>query len=101
MELQRVIQYSDLFPEEGNNLPDVQSFIRGLRREDLCTITAKMMARIAEKPFFDVALDPRRGEFDMLRFFLSYKDSDFTQDIINRHAAAAMIYLIHFFILFT
>lgn len=61
MELQRVIQYRDLFPEEGNNLPDVQSFIRGLRREDLCTITANMMARIAGKPFFDVALDPRRG----------------------------------------
>lgn len=88
MELQRVIQYSDLFPEEGNNLPDVQSFIRGLRREDLCTITANMMARIAGKPFFDVALDPRRGEFDMLRFFLSDKDSDFTQDIINRYTAA-------------
>lgn len=69
MELQQVIQYRDLFPEEGNNLPDVQSFIRGLRREDLCTITANMMARIAGKPFFDVALDPRRGEFDMLQFF--------------------------------
>ena len=88
MKLKRVIQYSDLYPEESDNLPDAQSFIKGLRREDLCTITANMMTRLNGMPFYDPALDPRKEEYDFVRFFLSVRDPIFTQDVINRHAAA-------------
>lgn len=88
MELKRVIQYSDIYPETEGNLPDAQSFIKGLRREDLCIITANMMTRLNGMPFFDATLDPRKNEYDFVRFFLSDRDPVFTQDVINRHAAA-------------
>ena len=88
MEIKRVIQYSDLYPEEMGNLPDAQSFIKGLRREDLCIITANMMTRINGMPFFDPALDPKKDEYDFVRFFLSDRDPVFKQDVINRHAVA-------------
>lgn len=88
MKLKRVIQYSDLYPEEVGNLPDAQSFIKGLRREDLCNITANMMTRLNGMPFYDPALDPRKNEYDFVGFFLSNRDPVFTQDIIKRHEAA-------------
>lgn len=88
MKIKRVIQYSDLFPEQANNLPDVRTFIKGLNREDLCTITANMVSRLNGMPFFDNTLDPGNNEYDFVRFFLSDRDIVFTQDIINRHTAA-------------
>ena len=88
MELKRVIQYSDLFPEQAGNLPDERSLVKGLKRESLCTITANMVQRLNGMPFFDNSLDPRREEFDFVRFFLSDKDPAYTQEIVNRHAAA-------------
>ena len=88
MKLKRVIQYSDLYPEESGNLPDAQSFIKGLRREYLCNLTANMMKRLNGMPFYDASLDPRKEEYDFVRFFLSVRDPVFTQDVINRHAAA-------------
>ncbi len=39
-------------------------------------------------PFFDPTLDPRKNEYDFVRFFLSDRDPVFTQDVINRHAVA-------------
>lgn len=88
MELKRIIQYSDLFPEDSGNLPDAKSLIKGLTREDLCTITANMVQRLNGMPFFDNNLDPRKEEYDFVRFFLSDKDPVYTQEIIDRHAAA-------------
>ena len=88
MILQRVIQYSDLYPEEAENLPDVRAFLGGLRRKDLCTITANMVQRIVGKPFFDNNLDPREEEYDGVRFFLSSRDPAFVQDVINRYTVA-------------
>ena len=88
MELKRVIQYSDLFPEQAGNLPDERSLVKGLKRESLCTITANMVQRLNGMPFFDNSLDPRREEFDFVRFFLSDKDPAYTQEIVNRHAVA-------------
>ena len=74
MKIKRVIQYSDLYPEEVGNLPDAQSFIKGLRREDLCNITANMMTRLNGMPFYDPALDPRKNEYDFVGFFLPNRD---------------------------
>ena len=88
MEIKRVIQYSDLYPEQADNLPDAQEFIKGLRREDLCTITANMVSRLSGMPFYDFNFDPRKNEFDFVRFFLSDHDPVFTQDVINRHSVA-------------
>ena len=88
MRLMRVIQYSDLYPEEAGNLPKVTRLIKGLTRESLCTITANMVQRINGMPFFDNNLDPRRSEYDFVRFFLSDKDPFFVQDVIKRHAVA-------------
>ena len=88
MELKRVIQYSDLFPEQTGNLPDERSLIKGLKRESLCTVTANMVQRLNGMPFFDNNLDPRKEEYDFVRFFLSDKDPVYTQEIIDRHAAA-------------
>lgn len=39
-------------------------------------------------PFFDPALDPRKNEYDFVRFFISDRDPVFAQDIINRHKVA-------------
>ena len=88
MEIKRVIQYSDLYPEQADNLPDAQVFIKGLKREDLCTLTANMVSRLNGMPFFDNSLDPRNNEYDFVRFYLSDRDPEFTQDVINRHSAA-------------
>lgn len=88
MILERVIQYSDLYPEEAEILPDARSLMVGLRRKDLCTITANMVQRIVGKPFFDNNLDPREDEYDCVRFFLSGRDPVFLQDVINRYAVA-------------
>jgi hypothetical protein len=88
MEIKRVIQYSDLYPEQADNLPDAQEFIKGLRREDLCTLTANMVSRLSGMPFYDFNFNPRKNEFDFVRFFLSDCDPVFTQDVINRHSAA-------------
>lgn len=88
MELKRIIQYSDLFPEQAGNLPDERSLVKGLKREGLCTITANMVQQLNGMPFFDNSLDPRKEEYDFVRFFLSGKDPSYTQEIVNRHAAA-------------
>ena len=88
MELKRVIQYSDLFPEQAGNLPDERSLIKGLKRESLCTVTANMVQRLNGMPFFDNNLDPRKDEYDFVRFFLSDNNPVYTQEIIDRHAAA-------------
>lgn len=88
MELKRVIQYSDLYPEEADNLPKAKDFVKGLRREDLCTITANMVQRLSKMPFLDNNLDPDKGEYDFVRFFLSGRIPEFTQDVLNRHAIA-------------
>lgn len=89
MKIKRVIQYSDLYPEQADDLPDARIFIKGLKREDLCTLTANMVSRLNGMPFFDNSLDPRKNEYDFVRFFLSDRDPVFTQDVINRHYAAA------------
>lgn len=88
MELKRVIQYSDLYPEEANALPDAQHFIHGIRREALCTLTTNLVTRLNGKPFFDVKLDPNKKEYDFVSFFYSGRDPEFTQDVLNRHAIA-------------
>lgn len=91
MELLRVIQYSDLYPEEASNLPDAKSFIRGLTRDDLCTITANMVQRISARPFFDSKLDPRNGEYDFVRFFLSAASSSYIKELIDRYTKACKL----------
>lgn len=88
MKLQRVIQYSDLFPEEADHLPNAKDFVKGLRREDLCTITANMVQKLSKMPFFDNNLDPGKGEYDFVRFFLSGRIPEFTQEVLNRHDIA-------------
>lgn len=88
MELKRVIQYSDLFPEQTGNLPDERSLVKGLKRESLCTITANMVQRLNGVPFYDNNRDPGKEEFDFVSFFLSDKDPIYTQEIKDRHAAA-------------
>lgn len=70
-------------------MPDARIFIKGLKREDLCTLTANMVSRLSGMPFFDNSLDPRKNEYDFVRFFLSDRDPAFTQDVINRHYVAA------------
>lgn len=86
MDLARVIQYTDIFPEQIDNLPDVESLIVGINRAHLCTMTANMFSRLVEQPFFDNDLDPRRDEFDYLRFFLSGHNPEFLQDVVNRYS---------------
>ena len=86
MDLARVIQYTDIFPEQKDNLPDVESLIVGINRTHLCTMTANMFSRLVEKPFFDNDLDPRKEEFDYLRFFLSGQNAEFLQDVVNRYS---------------
>lgn len=88
MKLQRVIQYSDLHPEQAGSLPDVRKLIKGLSRNNLCTVTANMVQRIVGKPFFDNNLDPRLDEYDYVRFFLSDRDPAFLRDIMNRYTFA-------------
>lgn len=88
MILQRVIQYSDLYPDQSGSLPDVRQLIKGLGREELCTVTANMVQRIVGKPFFDNKLDPGLDEYDYVRFFLSDRDPFFLRDILSRYAFA-------------
>lgn len=88
MELQRVIQYSDLYPEDAGNLPDAKPLIKGLTREDLCTITANMVQRISGKPFWNENLNPEKGEYDFVSFFFSPQSRDFSQQLVERYDAA-------------
>ena len=88
MELRRVIQYSDLYPEDAYNLPDAKSFIKGLTRDDLCSITANMVQRISESPFYDSKLDPKNNEYDFVSFFLSRNSSNYRKELIDRYNKA-------------
>ncbi len=85
MDLVRVIQYTDIFPEDRDRLPEVETLIKGINRAHLCTMTTNMLSRLVEQPFFDNDLDPRKEEFDYVRFFLSGKNAAFIQDIVERY----------------
>lgn len=85
MDLARVIQYTDIFPEQKDNLPDVEKLIVGINRAHLCTMTANMFSRLVEQRFFDNDLDSRKEEFDYLRFFLSGQNAEFLQDAVSRY----------------
>lgn len=84
----RVIHYSDLFPEQVGNKPDVRELIKGISRENLCSITVNMMLRIVGKPFYEKSLDNCSGSYDYIRFFLSKENADFLQDVKLRYAMA-------------
>ena len=91
MEIIRVIQYSDLYPEDASNLPDAKSLVKGLTRDDLCTITANMVQRISARPFLDSKLDPRNDEYDFVRFFLSSASSSYIEDLLDRYTKACKL----------
>ena len=82
MKIARVIQYTDVYPD--HNAPNLSDLIQSINREHLCTVTSNMFNRLVEQPFFDNDLDPRREEFDYIRFFLSRNSAAFTQDAIHR-----------------
>ena len=84
MDIARVVQYTDIFPEQIGALPEIGKLISGINRSHLCTITANMSSRLVEQPFFDNRLDPGKEEFDCVRFFLSGKNPAFTRDVLNR-----------------
>lgn len=81
----RVIEYTDIFPEEQNNLPDVRALISGINREHLVNLTSNMMSRLNGKEFYDADLDPTEGNVDFIRFFLSIANKPFIENIISRY----------------
>lgn len=85
MELVRVIEYSDIFPEEGQKKPAIENLIQGINRKHLCTLVANMSNRLVGKPFLDNNFDPRREEFDCVHFFLSPQNQQFIQEVLNRY----------------
>lgn len=84
MDIARVVQYTDIFPERRGTLQEIGKLISGMNRSHLCTITANMSSRLVEQPFFDNRMNPDKEEFDYVRFFLSGKNQAFTQDVLNR-----------------
>lgn len=82
MKIARVVQYSDIYPEQI--APNVNNLIQSINREHLCTVTSNMFNRLVEQPFFNIDLDPSRGEFDYIRFFLSGNSAVFLQDAVKR-----------------
>lgn len=87
MAVARVVQYTDLYPEQRDNLPKVEDLINGINRAHLCTMTSNMFTRLVEQPFFDNDLNPDNEEFDYIRFFLSYNNPSFTQEAVSRYKA--------------
>lgn len=87
MAVARVVQYTDLYPEQRDNLPKVEDLISGINRAHLCTMTSNMFTRLVEQPFFDNDLNPDNEEFDYIRFFLSYNNPSFTQEAVSRYKA--------------
>ncbi len=85
MPIARVVQYSDIYPEQKDNLPKVEDLICGINRAHLCTMTSNMFDRLVEQPFYDNDLDPRNEEFDYIRFFLSHNNPSFIQKAVNRY----------------
>ena len=84
MLLARVVEYTDIFPEDEGNLPDVKTLISGINRRHLVTLTSNMMSRLIERPFFDADLEPTTEVTDFVRFFLSGVNSDFLRDVVHR-----------------
>ena len=87
MVIARVVQYSDIYPEQKDNLPKVGDIISGINRAHLCTMTSNMFDRLVEQPFYDNELNPAEEEFDYIRFFLSHNNSSFIQEAVNRYRA--------------
>ena len=87
MAVARVVQYTDLYPEQRDNLPKVEDLISGSNRAHLCTMISNMFTRLVEQPFFDNDLNPDNEEFDYIRFFLSYNNPSFTQEAVSRYKA--------------
>ena len=90
MEFARIIEYSDIFPEDYR--PDFSELIQGVNRKHLCILVSNMSNRLVGKPFFDNNLDPRKKEFDCIRFFLSGNNPEFFEyvrlrfdDLKNRY----------------
>ena len=84
MDIARIVQYTDIYPEQRCNLPEIDKLLGGINRPHLCTITANMSSRLVEQPFFDNTLDPNNDEYDYVRFFLSRENPAYTKDVIDR-----------------
>ena len=97
MELVRVIEYSDIFPEEGQKKPAIENLIQGINRKHLCTLVANMFNRLVGKPFFDNNLDPRREEFDCVHFFLSPQNQQFIQEVLKRQLIKSICLFVYLF----
>ena len=84
-EVVRVIQFSDLFPEQTHETPKVSTLLQGIDRESLCVLTGNMMSRLSGMPFFDSQLSFQDEKRDFIRFFLSRYSIEFADDILKRY----------------
>ena len=84
-EVLRVIQFSDLFPEQTHETPKVSTLLQGIDRESLCVLTGNMMSRLSGMPFFDSQLSFQDEKRDFIRFFLSRYSLEFADDILKRY----------------
>lgn len=53
MKIVRVVEYTDIFPEDKGREPEIQSLVAGINRKRLVTLTANMMSRLNNKLFYD------------------------------------------------
>lgn len=80
----RIVEYTDIFPEESGHEPDIVSLVSGINRKHLVTLTANMMSRLSGKKFYDADLIPTADNVDFIRFFISWRNREFIQDIVRR-----------------
>lgn len=85
MKLARVVEYIDIFPEEEGHEPDIEGLVSGINRKSLVTLTANMMTRLSGKKFYDADLIPTADNVDFIRFFLSWRNPEFIQDVVRRY----------------
>lgn len=85
MKLARVVEYTDIFPEEEGHEPDIVELVSGINRKSLVTLTANMMTRLSGKKFYDADLIPTADKVDFIRFFLSWRNPEFIQDVVRRY----------------
>lgn len=83
MLLERVVEYSDIFPEETKS-PDLESLIRGVGRIHLINLTLNMMKKLVNKPFYDEYLVSTEDNVDYVRFFLSSSNVIFIRNVVHR-----------------
>ena len=81
----RIIEYSDLFPEE-KHIPNIKSLISHINRGHLISLVINMMNKLSEKPFYNPKCKTSKSDdVDYLRFFISEENTLFLEEVLQRY----------------